>query len=449
MSTLIRKTCSVCGTDVSQLKRTKDDHGNYFCAPCWQANAKTIAAEDLSHQRPRPGRPVAPPVTTAARIDEEPLPELSLASRVTQMSTPATRRKTPLWRRIGTLIAIVIVAGCITVGACFVFVLKPENAKIQRMWKDIRAQESNTELGFEENENRAQYLLHLRIMAEQARAEGKADAFLRVITDNGRLGFREAIVHDPIVGPLAKARPQLIDTIRSGDDSVLLAYLLNLTTVAPGKVGPGDELSGQDEQYTHIFGTAIASLASNQPPADASTSGLPSAPDAHADAVQRNNNDPKAGVDESGSTLAQILKRPFADIQVAAEWGTLDPTAMVYTTVGNGWDVGEVPPELEGAQFTRFPMHHKLEEGKTTFTIEKPGAVLLGCTPNWGKGGGGKGSWKAECTDQATLEQQGWKAVARARNWVIFYRECRAGETFTIRTEKYNPPILIRVSTAP
>jgi hypothetical protein len=38
--------------------------------------------------------------------------------------------------------------------------------------------------------------------------------------------------------------------------------------------------------------------------------------------------------------------------------------------------------------------------------------------------------------------------VARSRNWILFWRDCKAGETFTLRTEKYNPPILIRMAAA-
>jgi hypothetical protein len=33
----VKKTCSACGIDVSQQKRTKDTAGNYYCDPCWKA----------------------------------------------------------------------------------------------------------------------------------------------------------------------------------------------------------------------------------------------------------------------------------------------------------------------------------------------------------------------------------------------------------------------------
>lgn len=38
------KTCTACGIDVSGQKRTKDQHGRYFCAPCWSARLEERTA---------------------------------------------------------------------------------------------------------------------------------------------------------------------------------------------------------------------------------------------------------------------------------------------------------------------------------------------------------------------------------------------------------------------
>jgi hypothetical protein len=44
LSPTVQKICCACGQDVAGQKRTKDDRGNYYCAPCWIAKARATRA---------------------------------------------------------------------------------------------------------------------------------------------------------------------------------------------------------------------------------------------------------------------------------------------------------------------------------------------------------------------------------------------------------------------
>lgn len=77
-----QKRCKVCGKDVSQVKRTKDTSGNYYCDPCWEtrlASQPAAARADgavvgRSHQ-------VSPADPAPARVqvrDKERLPVTTL-----------------------------------------------------------------------------------------------------------------------------------------------------------------------------------------------------------------------------------------------------------------------------------------------------------------------------------------------------------------------------------
>lgn len=103
-------------------------------------------------------------------------------------------------------------------------------------------------------------------------------------------------------------------------------------------------------------------------------------------------------------------------------------------------------------------------DGLTTFEVLNDGPVLMACTTRWGLGGGGNiyESWYPEITTRAELESQGWTEFttglkdaelggpAPCVEYVIFRRDCVAGEEFTYRTEKYRPPMIIRsINTVP
>jgi hypothetical protein len=129
-------------------------------------------------------------------------------------------------------------------------------------------------------------------------------------------------------------------------------------------------------------------------------------------------------------------------LNVDGRWSTLESGAQIYTDKKVNWTA--VPDDLRGRSFSA--LNHYL--GKTSFEVTSGGTVLLACTERWGGGGNAGGGWKAELTTREQLEAEGWRAVGTLEGdkmkWVVFSRNCKAGERFTVRTEKYCAPIVIR-----
>ena len=144
---------------------------------------------------------------------------------------------------------------------------------------------------------------------------------------------------------------------------------------------------------------------------------------------------------------APALAAPgFAEVRVNAKWMPMRPDTKMYDPVdrddaGRVW--GALPAALENCEFTQVSMHHRDDESRLTFTVERPGTVIM-AVHGFGGGGGG-GPWQQECVSAEELVRQGWKQLPyQAADKVFFTRACKAGETFTYRTQKYHPPLLIR-----
>jgi hypothetical protein len=109
------------------------------------------------------------------------------------------------------------------------------------------------------------------------------------------------------------------------------------------------------------------------------------------------------------------------------------------------WEV--IPERFAGYRFSR-PKDRYI--AFLRFKVVSDGAVTIACTNRWADGGN-DGPWKNEVISQEQLESQGWKPVeveaARALNeshsWVFLTRDCKAGESFAIRTEKYASPLIL------
>ena len=94
--------------------------------------------------------------------------------------------------------------------------------------------------------------------------------------------------------------------------------------------------------------------------------------------------------------------------------------------------------------------------GITQFQVQTEGPVWMITTTRFGGGGNSDGDWLPEVTSRAELEQDGWKEIASGlgdtgpdHSYLIFERYSLAGESFTLRTEKYVPPILLVGSVVP
>ena len=70
-------------------------------------------------------------------------------------------------------------------------------------------------------------------------------------------------------------------------------------------------------------------------------------------------------------------------------------------------------------------------------------------------GGNPSGDWHPEIVSREGMLKQGWKEIGLLPvkhsnpvyqdepSWIVFERDCQAGETFLIRNHKYQAPILI------
>lgn len=154
-----------------------------------------------------------------------------------------------------------------------------------------------------------------------------------------------------------------------------------------------------------------------------------------------------------------------ADVAVLSPGGQYAPLE-VGLSINTNWDRYswyEVPTFAEGGGFlfwqvekTGFPA---VADGITTFRVLDNGPVLMACTTRWGGGGNSSGDWIPQLTTREQLEAQGWVEFATGLKdieqnapppdfeYIVFRRDSLAGETFTFRTEKYRPPLIIRSET--
>ncbi|MEM7387016.1 MAG: hypothetical protein AAF514_18930 [Verrucomicrobiota bacterium] len=109
----------------------------------------------------------------------------------------------------------------------------------------------------------------------------------------------------------------------------------------------------------------------------------------------------------------------------------------------------DTPRMLDGFSFSQFYSHY---EGVTDFEIITSGTVYLAVTSRWGSGGNSSGGWKEELTTKKEFLDAGWKPITKLsetaddfgheHRWVLYQKECRAGESYRLRTEKYCKPLL-------
>ncbi len=117
----------------------------------------------------------------------------------------------------------------------------------------------------------------------------------------------------------------------------------------------------------------------------------------------------------------------------------------------------EVPAGLKGRHYTK---RHGFQ-GVMRFRVNGPQRVTIALYGHdWGGGGNPGGGWLDEVVPREELERQGWKEVARLRSrprqgveqvttWIVFTRDCKAGEAFAIRNHKYLAPFLITGGAVP
>lgn len=120
---------------------------------------------------------------------------------------------------------------------------------------------------------------------------------------------------------------------------------------------------------------------------------------------------------------------------------------------GNGiHEFIDVPEELLGRNYANRGGYL----GIARFRVLKKQTIFLAMYGGeWGVGGNSSGGWKEEVVPREKLEAQGWKEIAglpvketkpeklNPPSWIVFARDCQAGESFAIRNHKYQAPIVI------
>ena len=195
-----------------------------------------------------------------------------------------------------------------------------------------------------------------------------------------------------------------------------------------------------------------------QPPSPAQqTSALPSAIDAQlavaeqppSEASPANASlDPVTDIDQqSTKTTKQKKKGKRKAVGPAPTAGaTISVARMKPVAIG---DDSAVPAELRGG--TRFdwidaPTSVNVELGKLEFTVEKSGMVYL--VADWNYGGNRSGNWTEEAKSKDQLVQDGWTYIGRCpwggteeKPLELLKRHCFQGQSFSIRVNKYWPPL--------
>jgi len=144
-----------------------------------------------------------------------------------------------------------------------------------------------------------------------------------------------------------------------------------------------------------------------------------------------------------------VLKGPFAEVRVLSggEFVPLKENTAINTT-GRYLYWSKIPAEYAEFRFLR----NREQQGTTRFQVTRPGLVLIVVTTRW-RNSGSSGHWQEEIVTRDELVAEGWKEVGRLSSyfktdgssleWIVFARSCRAGESFSIRTEKYVAPVLL------
>ena len=104
-----------------------------------------------------------------------------------------------------------------------------------------------------------------------------------------------------------------------------------------------------------------------------------------------------------------------------------------------------IPEAYAGMKFAQ-PKHK--HQAITTFSVQTDGIVYVAFASNWEEKDGND---KDDIASQQDMERQGWKPLKsghlvsdeRGYDWLVHARQCKAGESFTLRTTKYCAPIVL------
>lgn len=119
------------------------------------------------------------------------------------------------------------------------------------------------------------------------------------------------------------------------------------------------------------------------------------------------------------------------------------PGEKLYTDSEYVWVT--IPEAYSGMQFAQPKNKHA---STTTFGVESDGVVYLAL---YSRLQDDDNNQKDDILSRRDVERMGWKAVKEKSlmssegnpEWLVFAKTCKAGETFTLRTDKYCAPIVL------
>ena len=106
----------------------------------------------------------------------------------------------------------------------------------------------------------------------------------------------------------------------------------------------------------------------------------------------------------------------------------------------------DIPEAYAGMQFAQ-PKHKHI--AVTSFSVESDGLVYVAFTSNWEDEDGNK---KDDIISRKDVERMGWKPLKAKKNlvsdesgyeWIVCAKQCKAGESFKLRTTKSCAPIVL------
>ena len=120
-----------------------------------------------------------------------------------------------------------------------------------------------------------------------------------------------------------------------------------------------------------------------------------------------------------------------------------DPVPLVEGTGKNGWF--EIPAVAQQAVIFQT-RENEPKDGVLEFNVTRN--ATIGLAASWAYDGNASGGWQADRKTKQDLIDAGWRSVGEmyfnlTDRHTIFLRECRAGESFRIRTRKYYRPLVL------
>lgn len=167
---------------------------------------------------------------------------------------------------------------------------------------------------------------------------------------------------------------------------------------------------------------------------------------------------------------------PFATVKVnePGEWRSFSVGQVIASSAtGNGGSTywRSIPESLTTPALEFYYLGEDqsktdtIKYGKLDFELATGGRVWMLTTIRFKNSGGTDGNWLDELSTQADLETEGWRIVGRSiqtewgyekfganqsfMDWLVFERIGTAGEQFSIRTEKYQSPMMLRLKASP